>query len=91
MEEIYGEKGAPVARETNYYETQRNKREDNFAPSYQETYKRQQYNDDTFNRHAGGGGGGKKYYFFLEKSIFQFWQFLEIYFRQLKKYTISLL
>ena len=77
MEEIYGEKGAPVARETNYYETQRNKREDNFAPSYQETYKRQQYNDDTFNRH-GGGGGKKLIVLFTKKYFFEFCLFRNI-------------
>ena len=71
MEEIYGEKGAPVARETNYYETQRNKREDNFAPSYQEqTYKPQQYQDQTFNRHGGGGGGGTKFREFFVSFFF---------------------
>ena len=65
MEEIYGEKGAPVARETNYYETQRNKRDEQFAPSYQETqpYRRQEQKDNTFG-HGGNGGnaghGGKR-------------------------------
>ena len=52
MEEIYGEK-RPVAKETNYYETQRNKREEQFAPSYsadypKQNYQRQNQRDNTF-------------------------------------------
>ena len=55
MEEIYGEKGAPVARETNYYESQRNRREENFAPSYQEQpYRRQEHRDETFHQQQSG-------------------------------------
>ena len=46
MEEIYGEK-RPVAKETNYYETQRNKREEQFAPSYSADYPKQNYQRQT--------------------------------------------
>ena len=46
MEEIYGEK-RPVAKETNYYETQRNKREEQFAPSYSADYPKQDYQRQT--------------------------------------------
>jgi len=55
MEEIYGEK-RPVAKETNYYETQRNKREEQFAPSYsadypKQNYQRQTQRDNTFQEY----------------------------------------
>ena len=65
MDEIYGEK-RPVAKETNYYEKQRDRREDNFAPQYEEPtssykeqsqfsfnkqpYQKQQNYDNTFNK-----------------------------------------
>ena len=45
MDEIYSER-KPVATETNYFETQRAKRDENFAPGYDESsypqYQRQQ-------------------------------------------------
>ena len=68
MDEIYGEK-RPVARETNYYETQRNRREDSFAPQYdtpthtykeqsqfdfnKQPYQRQKNYDNTFQKGIG--------------------------------------
>ena len=65
MEEIYGEKGAPVARETNYYESQRNRREENFAPSYQEQpYRRQEHRDETFHQQQSGEFSKSSDFFF---------------------------